>query len=388
MKLLTRFVSPLVLCLALCIPAFAVHADELQDAQLLVKEGKASQALDKLNSYLAKRPKDPQARFMKGMIYTQAGRTQEAIKVFQDLTVDYPDLPEPYNNLAVLYFGMGQYDKARNALETAIRTHPAYATAHENLGDVYAKLASQAYNKALQLDHSNTNAQTKLALITELFNPPASINSKPAPVAVAAAPAAPAAPAAAKQPAAPAPAPAAPAVAAAKPATPPVTVAAAKPVEKPVVAPTPAKPVEPPAAKPAAVPSEKAQDKAAEKERKEKEKEADKPNPQDVVKAANAWARAWSNKNVSAYIAAYDRSYKPAGDTRANWEKVRKERITHPRSIKVQLLSPQVSFKDSRHASITFRQNYESDALKSTTRKTLTMVKSGERWLIVDESTH
>lgn len=385
MKLLTRFVSPLVLCLALCIPAFAVHADELQDAQQLVKEGKSSQALDKLNNYLSKRPKDPQARFMKGMIYTQAGRTQEAIKMFQELTVDYPDLPEPYNNLAVLYFGMGQYEKARNALETAIRTHPAYATAHENLGDVYAKLASQAYNKALQLDHSNTNAQTKLALITELFNPPASINSKPAP---AAAPAAPVAPAVAKQPAVAAPAPAAPAPVAAKPATPPVTVAAAKPVEKPVAAPATAKPAEPPAAKPAATPSEKPQDKDKAVEKERKEKEADKPNPQDVIKAANAWARAWSSKNVSAYIAAYDKSYKPAGDTRANWEKVRKERISHPHSIKVQLLSPQVSFKDSRHASITFRQNYESDALKSTTRKTLAMVKSGERWLIVEESNH
>ena len=68
-----------------------------------------------------------------------------------------------------------QYDKARTALEMAIRTHPSYSIAHENLGDVYAKLASQAYDKALQLDSSNTATQTKLSMIKELI----STSSKP-----------------------------------------------------------------------------------------------------------------------------------------------------------------------------------------------------------------
>ena len=67
----------------------------------------------------------------------------------------------------------------------AIRTNPGYATAQENLGDVYARLASQAYNKALQLDPGNTAVQPKLALIRDVFKPgnkgarPAA--SKPAP---------------------------------------------------------------------------------------------------------------------------------------------------------------------------------------------------------------
>src|SRR5438093_2806195 len=77
-------------------------------------------------------------------------------------------MPEPYNNLAVLYAGQGDYQKARKALETAIRTHPSYAVAHENLGDIYATLASQAYDKALQLDSGNAAARKKLALIKEL----------------------------------------------------------------------------------------------------------------------------------------------------------------------------------------------------------------------------
>ena len=79
-------------------------------------------------------------------------------------------MPEPYNNLAVLYASQGQYDKARKSLEMAIRTHPSYAIAHENLGDVYAKMASEAYDKALQLDRGNAAAQTKLAMIKDLFS--------------------------------------------------------------------------------------------------------------------------------------------------------------------------------------------------------------------------
>ncbi len=94
-----------------------------------------------------------------------------AISTFTKLTEDYPELPEPYNNLAVLYAGQGQYDKARMALEMAIRTNPSYSTAHENIGDVYARLASQAYNKALQLDSSNMAVPPKLALIREVFKP-------------------------------------------------------------------------------------------------------------------------------------------------------------------------------------------------------------------------
>ncbi|HAL83769.1 MAG TPA: hypothetical protein DCO83_17285 [Mucilaginibacter sp.] len=146
------------------------EADELQDATQLFKQGQQSQALSKLNSYLANKPRDAQGRFLKGLVFTEQNKIADAIKVFSDLTQDYPELPEPYNNLAVLYASQGQYDKARLSLEMAIRTHPSYATAHENLGDIYAKMASQAYDRALQLDSSNTTTQTKLAMIQDLFS--------------------------------------------------------------------------------------------------------------------------------------------------------------------------------------------------------------------------
>ena len=147
----------------------AAHADEMADANMLFKQGQRSQALDKVNGFLAKKPKDAHARFLKGLILTEQGKTADAIRIFAALTVDYPDLPEPYNNLAVLYASQGKYDIAKELLEKAISTHPSYATAHENLGDIYAKMASQAYDRALQLDNSNTATQTKLAMIQNLF---------------------------------------------------------------------------------------------------------------------------------------------------------------------------------------------------------------------------
>ncbi|MDE2605385.1 MAG: tetratricopeptide repeat protein, partial [Burkholderiales bacterium] len=139
-----KSLGPAVLAAAL-LASGAARADDYADVNQLLHTGKVTEALAKADHYLSAKPKDPQMRFLKGVALTEAGRTAEAIATFQKLTEDYPELPEPYNNLAVLYAGQGQFDKARAALEMAIRTNPSYATAHENLGDVYAKLASQAY---------------------------------------------------------------------------------------------------------------------------------------------------------------------------------------------------------------------------------------------------
>ena len=165
-----KIFSAFAVALCLAMPALA---DDVQEAAKLLKAGQHQQALERVNKALAAKPRDPQARFLKGLIFTEQGKTKDAIEIFTQLTKDHPELPEPYNNLAVIYASQGQYDKARVALEQSIRTHPSYATAYENLGDVYAKLASQAYNKALQIDSSNTGAQNKLSLVRELVGGPA-----------------------------------------------------------------------------------------------------------------------------------------------------------------------------------------------------------------------
>jgi len=162
----------IALCAAALWGAFPARADDLQDASKFLKAGQHSQALERVNKVLKAKPRDPQARFLKGIIVTEQGNSKEAIEIFTKLTQDYPELPEPYNNLAVIYASQGQYEKARAALERSIRTHPSYATAYENLGDVYAKLASQAYDKALQLDSSNSGAKNKLSLVRELVREP------------------------------------------------------------------------------------------------------------------------------------------------------------------------------------------------------------------------
>jgi tetratricopeptide (TPR) repeat protein len=149
-------------------------ADDYADVSQLVRAGKLGAALVKADAFLATQPRDPQMRFIKGVIQRDSGSLEEAISTFAQLTQDYPELPEPYNNLAVLYAGQSQLEKARAALEMAIRINPGYATAHENLGDVYAKLASQSYSKAAELVTANqTTLGPKLSLIRQLLKSPA-----------------------------------------------------------------------------------------------------------------------------------------------------------------------------------------------------------------------
>jgi tetratricopeptide (TPR) repeat protein len=142
---------------------------ELAEASRLIREGQYAPALAKIDAVLATDAKNPQARFLKGVVQTDEARTDAAIATFLSLNEDYPELPEPYNNLAVLWAQQGEYDKARRALELALTTRPDYAIAHENLGDIYARLASVEYTQAIALDKANKSAQTKLALVRELF---------------------------------------------------------------------------------------------------------------------------------------------------------------------------------------------------------------------------
>jgi tetratricopeptide (TPR) repeat protein len=158
-----------LLSLALMCAAFAAHADDLADVQGLYYAGQGAQAMQRADDYLAKHPKDAPMRFIKGVMLSDARRDAEAITLFQSISEDYPDLAEPYNNLAALYAAGGDYARAHAALEQALRANPAYATAQENLGDVYAALAAQAYAKVLKLEPGNTTVPPKLAAVRSLY---------------------------------------------------------------------------------------------------------------------------------------------------------------------------------------------------------------------------
>ncbi|TXG99337.1 MAG: tetratricopeptide repeat protein [Zoogloea sp.] len=363
-------VASLLLASLICSP---VRADPIQDLQTLVKQGQFSQALERADSILASKPRDAQVRFLKGVVLSELNRSAEAIAVFQKLTEDFPELPEPYNNLAVLYAQQRQYDKARIALEMAIRTHPSYATAHENLGDIYARLASQAYDKALALDSSNVAAQNKLALIREMISvagkpgrpvapapvaaaPQANKPAAPPPVPVAAAPVKPApAPAPAPTPAATAPAPAA-----AKPSAPPTPVA---------VAPTPVIKEEP---KPVA--------------KRPEPKDDTPPQAAAISKAVQNWAGAWSRKDVKSYLGHYARDFEPPkGLNRKAWEEERTQRLTKPGAIEVDLENIKVVSVAGDRATVKLRQHYRSANLSTSSNKTLNLIHQDGKWVIQQE---
>ncbi len=338
----TRHVAVLAGTLLMC-ASLATLADDIDDANSLYKQGQRSEALDKVNAYLASEPKDARARFLKGLILTEQGKTADAIKVFSALTDDYPDLPEPYNNLAVLYANQGQYDKAKVLLEKAISTHPSYATAHENLGDIYAKMASQAYDRALQLDQGNTATQTKLAMIQNLFATGTPGKEPPAQIAPAS-----------NQPEA------APVIAEAaqlKPDQPSSVVLAveSKPGSKPETAASP-------------------------------ERVVKKENSKEVEETVMAWAAAWSAQDVGKYLSFYADDFKmPDGETRAAWEAIRKDRVSTPEFIEVGIRIATIQFTDSTHATVKFRQSYRASHLTASGNKSLLMVRYGDKWLIQEE---
>ncbi len=157
------------------------HADEYAPVNQLLRDGQLSAAMTKADQYLAKNPSDPQMRFLRGLIQQDGGQREAAIATYTSLIQDYPELPEPHNNVAVLYASQGKFEKAREALEMATRNSRSYAIAHENLGDVYARLASDAYRQAVQLDAGNTTVGPKLALIRQLINNPTANRLAPFP---------------------------------------------------------------------------------------------------------------------------------------------------------------------------------------------------------------
>ncbi len=347
---LPALVAALVLSLSAAMSSAQSNAPSgtqaLPEIQRLMKQGQMPQALEKAERYISAMPKDPQGRFLKGLILTEQGRQADAIAIFTKLTEDFPELPEPYNNLAVLYAQQKQYDKARTALEMAIRTHPSYSVAHENLGDVYAKLASQAYGKALQIDASNTATQSKLAMIKEIISTPGKPASKRASTT---------------------------------PAEPETAKAATAVPAKQI--PTSAKTPEATASASGPV-AHRAESKATPAE---KEKAAGANYESEIGKTLQGWASAWSNKEVKTYLAYYASDFQtPKGMTRKAWENERSQRIDKPGKIMVGVDNLQIKI-DGNKASVKFRQNYTSATLKTSATKTMVLVKTGNKWLIQQE---
>lgn len=141
----------------------------VQEVQRLIAAGQLKQALGRADAELAKNPRNAQLRFLRGVIQTEMKDTAAARETFERLTQDFPELPEPYNNLAVLYAAEGRLDNARRALESALIAAPNYGTAYENLGDLYLQMAADAYQRAAKLEPGNRQASAKLVLAREII---------------------------------------------------------------------------------------------------------------------------------------------------------------------------------------------------------------------------
>jgi len=333
-------------------PASSGEQETLNGVKILMEQGNPAKAIEQLDGFLTSNPDHAEARFLKGLILVNQDKLEAAIKIFEALTKDYPELPEPYNNLAVSYSALGRFDDARKALQSAITTHPSYATAHENLGNIYAMMAADAYNHALSLDKENTAARDKLALMSDLFSV-GTINGAP------------------RKPA--------------KQIKPPAKSVVTASAPAPKAQPTP--PVEEPA--PAATPAVEEDDSELAMLMEEEGNgtiSSSSALEQDILAATRGWARAWSNKDSISYLAYYHPKFKPSrGLSRSSWEKQRKQRIAKPRFIEIEVLDSEITTISENEAKIEFLQTYRSNTYNDESRKYLQMKRDGDSWKIVRE---
>jgi len=340
-----RTIILVFLSLLLCV-SNAYSKTSYGDIQLLINQGEYKEALKLTEKQLSENKSDIKLQFMKGLVLTRLDRYRDAEKVFIQLTADNPELPEPFNNLAVVYAAQGKYTEAEEALKDAINTHPSYATAHENLGDIYAKMASRAYNQALELDTSNKAAREKLSLVNEMISAPPETEKK--------------------------------VVASTGKPQKVEPVAAVKPVPEPEIITIPVKsePAPKEIKKQPVVPPIKKVDAEQDIAR----------NRKAVEKTIKSWANAWSAQDVDGYLANYGQEFiPPKRMSRNEWEQDRRKRLRRPSFIKVTLTDIKINLHGKDYAEIKFTQAYQSDTYGDKVKKEILMRKVSDTWLITQE---
>lgn len=350
-------------------------ADPASDAARHIRSGDYAAAAEGLLSAGPPAREQVRERFLYATALAGLGEHASAAKEFESLIADYPDNPEPYNNLAALYAAEGKLEQAKDVLERAIRTDERYAAVYGNLSAIYVEMARAAYAKALRVQEAPPAPDLRVlqamrvpavqAEIAVAEAAPAMAPEQIAPEKVESVPPQPAAPA---QPVTvePVSSPSAPAAAApAEPETPTASAGLA-------LAPAPAQPA------PAAL-----------------QPTPDTPAPQpvagtkaEVTAMLEAWASAWSGQDVDAYLAFYAPDFTPPrGALRADWEDERGERLMRPEYIEVRLEDVQVRLRGDDKATVRLVQSYRSPGYQDRARKAFSLVRHGGRWLIGSERT-
>lgn len=151
---------PSLLCGLAALPLIA-RADVYDDVERQLRNGQLERAHQLNQQHLAKHPQDPQMRLLLSRIQDALGQTELARDTLQALTLDFPELPEPHNNLAVLLARQGRVPEAIDSLERALRARPDYTQALENLADLHLSLAHDAYLRASRTPIPSATARRK-----------------------------------------------------------------------------------------------------------------------------------------------------------------------------------------------------------------------------------
>lgn len=342
-----RYLIPF-LCLLFCGAAAAAESSE--KLQLLIEQKLYEQAIRSGETILLQRPDDTRARFLTAYAYQMSSHTDKAITLYQQLIRDEPSLPEPRNNLAMIYLAAGDYDNASRLLVEAINTHSSYATAYDNLSRVYKGIASEAYRRALSesSEPAKYTHDIQLNAITSLD----SLNIVDGPATQLAAITA-AQPSAAET-AAPEPVPTTAPAAAASEQQPPLT---------------PAQPVQQVATVSQDTPAASATTSYETR----------------LIETVRNWASAWSGKAFDNYTAAYAPGYRAGFNTHAQWLEHRRSRIVRPGELRVEVSDFKVRLRGDERASVDFVQAYSSPGYSDRVVKRLDLSRSGAQWKITHE---
>ncbi|EAR60418.1 tetratricopeptide repeat protein [Neptuniibacter caesariensis] len=364
-------------------PIASASTPEIEHILRLSHEGQHREALASVNTLLSHQPKMASAQLTKGIVLSNMGDKTEAKRIFKDLTVAFPDRPEAFNNLAVIYSEEGNYPKAIETLQQAFQTHPSYAQVHTNLKELYATLASQAYNKALDLGSASsgpdlaminqapTNAsiespQLVVASNTEPMRESNPVTTKPISVESTAI----------KE-----------EVAVVEVSSPTIVVETQKETSETAEVDTTQQ----------AAQAVKVQLADTETENTLKEPTITTPVPEESVSAdiqeisaeeaikqhLLSWSKAWSAKDYQGYIDSYTAEYRPnAKLTHSQWTAQRQARLSKPKFIKVSLNDIKVKLLRDNLAEAKFEQRYQSDTYKDAVRKRIMLIKTDDEWKI------
>ncbi|MCK4710493.1 MAG: tetratricopeptide repeat protein [Gammaproteobacteria bacterium] len=307
-----------------CLLSSSVQSNTIQQLEAELKKNRYSQAAKIGLAMLRQQPKDIQAQFLTAVAFQQNRQPEIAQRYYLQIINSNPELPEPRNNLAMIYMDKGQYDEAINLLITSLKTHPAYATVWQNLNLLYQGLASEAYRKALSKENNSRSVMDKIQLsaLSTLYGSTTQTPepSKPAPKK-------------------------------------------AKPLQ---LAKVPAPVAETKTIK-AIVPAENTQD--------------------NLIKPLQDWASAWSQKKFDNYINAYAKDYKGNKASHQAWVNYRRTRIMKAGGINVQLTRFKIKSHSQSQAIIDFHQSFKSPTYRDNVVKRIYLTKINNHWKITKETT-